>query len=90
VLWARTRQLQANATSLVAIVPISIAGVVVYYFGGRQHHEADLRLAALMTVGAVVGAYAGARAAGRIPERALKVLVALLLLATGIKLLLPA
>jgi uncharacterized protein len=86
VIFARTRQLQANATSLVAIIPISAVGVAVYYFSGERH-QADLGVAALMTAGAVVGAYFGARAATRMPERTLKVLVALVLFAAGLKLL---
>lgn len=85
VTFARTRQLQANATSLVAMIPISAAGVLVYYFGGARHPQADLRFAALLTAGAVVGAVVGARLAGRVPERFLKAAVALLLLAAGLK-----
>ena len=90
VLWARVRQLQANATSLVAIIPISAVGVLVYYFGAAGRPEADLRFAALLTVGAVVGAYLGARLVGRVPERTLRMAVALVLFAAGVKqLLLP-
>jgi len=86
VLWLRTRQLQANATSLVAIIPLSLVGVAVYYFGGQDYrHEADLRFAALLTAGAVIGAYLGAQLASRLPERTLKVAVAVLLLAAGVK-----
>ena len=86
VIWGRTRQLQANATSLAAIIPISAVGVAVYYFvGSGHHHEADFRFAAIMTIGAVVGAYAAARLVGRLPERTLKMAVAILFLAVGIK-----
>lgn len=83
-IWGQTRQIRANATSLVAIIPISAVGVAVYYYGARQH-QADLRFAALMTVGAVVGAYLGARFVDRIPERALKAAVAVLMLLAAIK-----
>ncbi len=86
VIWGRTRQLQANATSLFAIIPISAVGVVVYYFAGsHEHHQADFRFAALMTAGAVVGAYLGARFVSRVPERHLKVAVAVLMLVAGVK-----
>jgi len=86
VLWARTRQLQANATSLVAIIPISAVGVVVYYFiGSQRHHEADLRFAAVMTAGAVVGAYAGARLVSSLDERTLKIAVSVLFLLVGLR-----
>ena len=88
VIWGRTRQLQANATSLVAIIPIAAVGVAVYYYGG--HHEVDLRFAILMTAGAVVGAYLGARLATALPERQLKIVVAVAFLLAGLKqLLLP-
>ena len=86
VIWARTRQLQANATSLVAIIPISAVGVIVYYFvGSGGHHEADFRFAAVMTVGAVVGAYAGAKLVSRVPDTALRTAVALILLLAALK-----
>lgn len=86
VIWARTRQLQANATSLVAIIPISAVGVLVYYFvGSRGRHEADFRFAAVMTVGAVVGAYAGAKLVSRVPDTALRTAVALILLVAALK-----
>jgi uncharacterized protein len=91
VLWTRTSQLKANATSLAAIIPISAVGVVVYYFAGvGRHHEADLRFAGIMTAGAVVGAYLGARLVGRLPERTLRMAVAVLFLVVGVKqLILP-
>lgn len=86
VIWARTRQLEANATSLAAIIPISAVGVAVYYLKPGQHgHETDLRFAAVMTVGAVVGAYVGARLVNLMPERELKMAVALLFLVVGVK-----
>ncbi len=86
VIWARTRQLQANATSLVAIIPISAVGLAVYYFlGSGRRQEADIRFAALMTAGAVVGAYVAARYVGRLPDRALRAAVAVLFLLVGVK-----
>lgn len=86
VIWGGARQLQANATSLVAIIPISAVGVAVYYFAGSQsHHQADLRFAALMTAGAVAGAYLGARFVSRVPETHLRVAVAILMLLAAIK-----
>lgn len=91
VIWGRTRQLQANATSLVAIIPISLVGVAIYYFAGKHDtHQADFRFAALMTLGAVVGAYLGARLVSRVPDRQLRGAVAVVLLLAGLKqLLLP-
>ena len=91
VIFGGTRQLQANATSLVAIIPLAAVGVVIYYFlGASAHHEADLRFAALLTAGALAGAYIGARLATAMPERTLQAVVAVAFLLAGLKqLLLP-
>jgi hypothetical protein len=84
VLWAGMPQHRANGTSLLAIIPIAVAGVLVYYFqGGRP--QVDVGFALLLVVGSVLGAYIGARASDRIPEAQLKVAVALVLLVVGIK-----
>src|SRR6516225_7831767 len=68
VLFARSSQLRANATSLAAIVPISITGVLTYYYGAHGRPAVDFHFAALLTAGGVMGVYAGARLAGRVPE----------------------
>ncbi len=89
VLWANTSQRHANANSLVAIIPISIAAVPIYYFS-RRSPQVDFHIALWLVVGSVVGAYAGARLLSRIPDRELKIVVAIVLGAVGIKeLLLP-
>ena len=85
VMLARTPQLKANANSLAAIVPISIAGVLVYYFGGRGGPQVDFRFALLLLVGGVVGAYVGARLASHVPEVWLGRVVAVVLAAVGLK-----
>ena len=85
VMLAGTPQLKANANSLAAIVPISVAGVLVYYFGGRGGPQVDFRFALLLVVGGVLGAYVGARLASRVPEVWLGRLIALLLAAVGLK-----
>ncbi len=84
VLWGRLSQHQAHGTSLAAIVPLGLAGGLVYYFGGRQP-QVDLRFALLIATGSVVGAYVGARVMRRIPERRLKMIFALVLAAIGLK-----
>lgn len=84
VLWAREAQRSAHGTSLAAIVPISVAGVAVYYFGSPSS-QVDLRFALLLIVGSIAGAYLGARAISRVPERVLQVGIAVLLLAVGVK-----
>jgi uncharacterized membrane protein YfcA len=84
VLWAKMPQRQANATSLVAIIPIALVAVPIYYFR-KGTPQVDLHLALFLVIGSVVGAYAGARLLSHIPDRQLKLLVALLLLLLGIK-----
>jgi uncharacterized membrane protein YfcA len=89
VLWAKVGQRQANATSLVAIIPIAIAAVPVYYFRQGQP-QVDFRLALFLVIGSVVGAFVGAIMLKRIPERALKVAVTALMTLVGLKqILLP-
>jgi uncharacterized protein len=84
VLWTRMPQHKANGTSLLAIVPIALAGVLVYYFrAGRP--QVDLGFALLLVIGSVLGSYLGARAMYRIPEPQLKVAVAALLALVGLK-----
>lgn len=82
VMLARVGQHRANGTSLAAIVPIALAGVPVYALAGGR---VDFRLAVPLAVGAVFGAYVGARAVSRVPERPLKRLVAVVLLLVGLK-----
>ena len=82
VLWGKAGQHRAIGTSLAAIVPIGVAGVAVYAFAGGR---VDFRLALPLAVGAVFGAYVGARAMARLPEDKLRAAVALVLLVAGLK-----
>ena len=84
VLWTRMPQHRASGTALLAIVPIALAGVLVYYFHASRP-QVDFGFALLLVIGSVLGAYLGARAAYRIPDRQLKVGVAILLLLVGLK-----
>ena len=84
VLWAGMPQRHANANSLVAIIPLAIAALPIYYFR-KGAPEVDLHLALFLVIGSVVGAYIGARMLKRIPERALGIGVALLLALIGVK-----
>jgi uncharacterized membrane protein YfcA len=68
VLWSGRSQRQAHAMSLGAIIPISLAAVVVY--GGAG--QVNLVDAVALCAGAIVGARTGARLLARAPERALK------------------
>jgi uncharacterized protein len=82
VLWAKIAQHRANGSSLAAIVPLSLAAVVIYALAGGK---VDFRLVIPLVVGSVLGAYLGARWAARIPEAHLKRLVAVVLVLAGLK-----
>ncbi len=84
VLWAGVPQRNANANSLVAIIPIALAALPIYYFR-KGSPQIDLHVALFLIVGSVVGAYFGARIQSRIPDRPLKVTVAVLLAVVGAK-----
>ena len=84
VLWTNTPQRNANANSLVAIVPIAVAALPNYYFR-KGSPQIDFHVALFLVIGSVVGAYVGARLLSRIPDRQLKVAVAILLGVAGLK-----
>jgi uncharacterized protein len=84
VLWTGLGQRQANATSLVAIIPIAVAALPIYYFRAGAP-QVDVRVAVFLVVGSMVGAYFGARALKRIPERHLRLAVAVAMLLVGVK-----
>jgi len=88
-LWAGVPQRFANANSLVAIIPIAVAALPIYYFR-KGSPQVDLHAALFLTIGSVVGAYVGARVLRRIPDRELKIGVAVVLGVVGVKeLLIP-
>ncbi len=77
VYWAGYAQRDAHAWSLGAIVPIALAGLVVYGAAG----EVRLPEAAALAAGSLLGALGGAAALTRLPEGTLKLGFALFLLA---------
>ena len=83
VMWAKMPQKQANATSLVAIIPIALVAIPIYYFR-KGTPQVDFHLALFLVIGSVIGAYVGARLLNRIPERELKYGVAALLFLAGV------
>ena len=87
VLWTGLSQRQANATSLVAIIPIAVAALPIYYFRAGAP-EVDVRVALFLVIGSVFGAYLGARALKFVPDRPLRYGVAGLMLLVGLKQLL--
>jgi uncharacterized membrane protein YfcA len=84
VLWAKRDQHRSIGTSLAAILPIAVVAAAVYYFGSASP-QADVRVAFFVAIGGVIGAVVGALAARRVPDRALKMIVALVLLGAGLK-----
>jgi uncharacterized protein len=76
-------QLQAEATSLLAIVPVAIVGT------WRQHRHGNVRVREGMLIGvvAVPGVAAGVVVANAVPERALELAFAGLVLFVALQLL---
>ena len=84
MIWLKVSQRHANANSLVAIIPISIAALPIYLFV-QPKPQVDLHFALFLVIGSVVGAYAGARLLSRVPDRELKLVVSVVMLAAGLK-----
>jgi len=80
-------QRAATAHSLVAIIPISIAGVLAYYYIGTGHHV-RIDLAVALAFGGIIGAPAGARLTQLVSERQLRIGFAILLLLVAARLVL--
>jgi uncharacterized protein len=76
VLFLGLGHLEAEATSLLAIVPVAAVGA------WRQHHYGNVRVRDAITLGvmAVGGGVAGVVVANAVPERALEIAFAGLLL----------
>jgi uncharacterized membrane protein YfcA len=84
VLMMRMGQRLAHGTSLAAIVPIAISGLLTYAI----HDSVDWPVAGLLVVGAVAGAAIGTRWLRDLNQRVLRLLFAAFLLATAVRLLL--
>ena len=84
VMFGHMGEYRAHAASLAAIVPGSVVAVLVYWFAAPKP-QVDLRFALLLVIGSVVGAYAGARVMTRVPERGLKLVFAVVLVAVAMK-----
>lgn len=75
----------AHGTSLAAIVPIALAGVVGYAIGG----EVDWAASLFLVVGAAgIGARIGTHLLHVLPQRALAILFAAVMLATAVRMVL--
>ena len=84
VIWARTPLRRASGNSLAAIVPIAIVGASVYYFGGGPP-QLDLAVSIYVMIGSSAGAVVGSRLSPIVPERALKLLVSVLMVVAALK-----
>ncbi len=82
VLFFGLSQLEAQATSLIAIIPVALAGAI------QQHHYGNLRLTDGLLVGVLAagGALAGVLVSNAVPERALELGFAGLMVATAVQL----
>jgi uncharacterized protein len=86
LLWLRSFDIKtAVGTSLLYIVPTAIVGVL-----RTPAHRVDLKVAALLAVGGIVGAPLGAWIAQEIPAIWVKRVFAVLLAAVSVKLFLEA
>jgi uncharacterized protein len=84
VLLMQMNQRLAHGTSLAAIVPIALSGVITYAI----HDSVDWAAAGLIVIGAAGGAVLGTRALRNIDQRLLRMLFAAFLVATAVRLLL--
>lgn len=83
VAFAHLGQREAAATSLAAILPVSVVGSISYLVLG----EVDVPAGALIAVGSVVGAQLGTRLLGRLPVNLLRWAFAALMVTTAVSLL---
>jgi uncharacterized protein len=63
-------QKSAQGIALAVMVPMALVGVTRYVMNPKI--DVDMRVAALVAVGAVVGSLVGAELAGKLPARVLK------------------
>ena len=75
-------QLEAEATSLLAIVPVAVVGALRQ----RTRGNADVRSGALLGLLGVAGAVAGVAVANAVPQRLLEVSFALFLVVIALQL----
>jgi hypothetical protein len=79
-------QKSAQGMSLAVMVPLALVGAWRYY----QNPEIEIRLGVVLflSIGAVAGAFIGARIAGFLPAHVLRKLFAIFLIVAAVKMLL--
>lgn len=85
LLWLGYGEREATATSLCAIVAIAALAAAAQ----ATYGNVDLGDAVLLAVPAVIGVAAGVALQQRMPERAVSLLFALLLVAVSVELIVP-
>ena len=85
IIWLGYGEREATGTSMMAIVVIAALAVTLQAFYGNV----DPPNAALVGLPAIAGAVAGTALQQRVPERAISVLFALLLVVIAIELIVP-
>lgn len=80
VLLLHFSQHQAVATSLAAMLPPVMLFAVIHNY---REGYVNIRTAALIALGIAIGAYLGARIAGVLPERALRLIFGFVLIYIG-------
>ena len=83
VIALKMEQRLAHGTSLGAILPIAVAGVI----GFALDHSVDWTAGGLIILGAIGGAVVGARLLGHLSDRLLRLAFGLFLVATAVRLL---
>jgi len=79
ILWAHVPPRRASGNSLAAIVPIAVVAAVIYYFGNGVP-QLDLTVALWAMVGASIGSFTGSQLSRFAPERAVSILLIILLI----------
>ncbi|HEY7121899.1 MAG TPA: sulfite exporter TauE/SafE family protein [Solirubrobacterales bacterium] len=85
IVWLAYGAREATGTSMMAIIVIAAVAVTIQAFYGNV----DPPNAALVGVPALVGAFFGTALQQRIPERAISLLFAVLLVVVAIELIIP-
>src|SRR5579864_767140 len=79
ILWAHVPPRRASGNSLAAIVPIAVVAAVIYYFGNGVP-QLDLTVVLWAMVGASIGSFTGSQLSRFAPERAVSILLIILLI----------